>query len=148
MNIETDGIILDVDGTLWDTTIQVNEVWNKIAKKYNKTVFKAKKVGDDTATVVQDVKNLCTALDAFNQDFGRLNDNVGSSEWSKDAESISTITDDIKSTFEKYCNNIVTHISQINQSVGQANSKLAGTVAANDTKLANVLSGIQSISTN
>ena len=119
-----------------------------IAKKYNKTVFKAKKVGNETATVVQDVKNLCTALDTFNQDFGRLNNNVGSSEWSKDAESISTITDDIKSTFEKYCNNIVTHISQINQSVGQANSKLAGTVAENDSKLTSVLSGIQSISTN
>lgn len=28
-------IIFDLDGTLWDTTIQVNEVWNKIAKKYN-----------------------------------------------------------------------------------------------------------------
>ena len=28
-------IIFDLDGTLWDTTVQVNEVWNKIAKKYN-----------------------------------------------------------------------------------------------------------------
>ena len=28
-------IIFDLDGTLWDTTVQVNEVWNKTAKKYN-----------------------------------------------------------------------------------------------------------------
>jgi uncharacterized protein YoxC len=118
------------------------------AKSYNKTKFKEKKVADQTATVVQDVKNLCTSLDTFNQDFGRLNNNVGSSEWSKDAESISTITEDIKSTFEKYCNNIVTHIQAINTSVGQANSRLAGTVASNDSKLQNVLSGIQGISTN
>ena len=114
----------------------------------SKTKFKEKKVVDELATTVQDVKNLCTALDQFNTDFGKLNDNVGSDEWSQDAASISTITDDIKSTFEKYCNNIASHISAINTAAGQANSRLAGTVASNDTKLASILNGIQSISTN
>ena len=28
-------IIFDLDGTLWDTTLQVEKVWNDIAKNYN-----------------------------------------------------------------------------------------------------------------
>lgn len=28
-------IIFDLDGTLWDTTREVKEVWNKVAKEYN-----------------------------------------------------------------------------------------------------------------
>ena len=28
-------IIFDLDGTLWDTTIQVEKVWNEVAKNYN-----------------------------------------------------------------------------------------------------------------
>lgn len=35
MNKLKKSIIFDLDGTLWDTTAQVNIVWNKIAKKYN-----------------------------------------------------------------------------------------------------------------
>ena len=28
-------IIFDLDGTLWDTTVQVEKVWNEVAKNYN-----------------------------------------------------------------------------------------------------------------
>lgn len=28
-------IIFDLDGTLWDTTVQVEKVWNDVAKNYN-----------------------------------------------------------------------------------------------------------------
>lgn len=28
-------IIFDLDGTLWDTTEEIKDVWNKVAKKYN-----------------------------------------------------------------------------------------------------------------
>ena len=28
-------IIFDLDGTLWDTTVQVEKVWNEVAKNHN-----------------------------------------------------------------------------------------------------------------
>lgn len=118
------------------------------ASNYNKSKFKEKKVADELATVVQDVINLCNELDNFNNDFATLNNNVGSDEWSQDAADISKITDDIKSTFNDYCKNITGHIGDINIAVGQANSKLAGKVAENDTKLQGISSNISNIKTN
>ena len=39
-------IIFDLDGTLWDTTVQVEKVWNDVAKNYNIDIKDAVYVGD------------------------------------------------------------------------------------------------------
>lgn len=114
-------------------------------KSYIKAKFKYQKVATDLSDVVAKVNALCDNLDAINDEFTKFNNNVGSSEWSKDAADISGIIDNIKDSFSTICQNIVTDISDINTAIGMSNSKLAGKITENQAKFSAISNEMQNI---
>lgn len=106
-----------------------------IAKAYDKTKIKPRKIENDLSLTINRVVALSNAINEMKEAFDTLNAHMGSSNWSNQAKTIAKITEDISTRLSECGSGIV---NAINETVATINATDGKTSAAIDTIQSNV----------